>query len=663
MIDGLIKVAAALPRVEVADVAFNTQEIENLMVKAEGKGVEILCFPELSLTAYTCQDLFAQQILLDEAEQALMKLLELSRNLQLVVVVGLPVSHRGLLFNCAAVLQNGKLFGLVPKTYLPNYNEFYESRWFAPSYALHGHEQIRICGQTTIISAQQLFSVNDITFGIEICEDLWAPVPPSNRLAIEGAEIILNLSASNDLVGKTDYVRQLVTGQSARCHCAYLYAGCGFGESTQDLVFGGRAFIAENGHLLEESQQFSLEPQLLIGEVDVELLRSERRTNTSFSQSIAQQVSPSSHIVAELDMVIREQPSLRAYDPLPFVPQGEQLSLRCNEILNIQSLGLAKRLKHTHAHHLVIGISGGLDSTLALLIAVHTFDLLGLDRRGIVGITMPGFGTTDRTYNNALVLMQQLGVTIREIPIAAAVRQHFADIEHDEELHDVTYENAQARERTQILMDVANQVGGMVLGTGDLSELALGWATYNGDHMSMYAVNASIPKTLVKHLVRWVAENLIEDGCKEVLLDIVDTPISPELLPADSEGQIAQKTEDLVGPYELHDFFLYYTLRYGFRPSKIFNIAVRAFSKTDESRNVSVYSETTIAYWLRVFFRRFFQQQFKRSCLPDAPKVGSCSLSPRGDWRMPSDASATSWVVECDRIVEKCTPVNQEVDL
>ena len=362
-------------------------------------------------------------------------------------------------------------------------------------------------------------------------------------------------------------------------------------------------------------------------------------------------------------MVIREQPSLRAYDPLPFVPQGEQLSLRCNEILNIQSLGLAKRLKHTHAHHLVIGISGGLDSTLALLIAVHTFDLLGLDRKGIVGITMPGFGTTDRTYNNALVLMQQLGVTIREIPIAAAVRQHFADIEHDEDLHDVTYENAQARERTQILMDVANQVGGMVLGTGDLSELALGWATYNGDHMSMYAVNASIPKTLVKHLVRWVAENLIEDGCKEVLLDIVDTPISPELLPADSEGQIAQKTEDLVGPYELHDFFLYYTLRYGFRPSKIFNIAVRAFSKTDESRNVSVYSETTIAYWLRVFFRRFFQQQFKRSCLPDAPKVGSCSLSPRGDWRMPSDASAASWVVECDRIVEKCTPVNQEVDL
>lgn len=662
--DGLIKVATALPRVEVANVTFNTQDIENLIVKAEGKGVEILCFPELALTAYTCQDLFAQQLLLDEAEQGLLKLLELSRNVQLAVVVGLPVSHRGMLFNCAAVVQQGKIFGLVPKTYLPNYHEFYEKRWFSSASALSHNEPIRICGQTTVIGVEQLFHINDATFGIEICEDLWAPVPPSNNLALQGAEIVLNLSASNDLVGKTDYVRQLVKGQSARCHCAYLYAGAGFGESTQDLVFGGRAFIAENGTILAESNQFSLEPQLIIGEVDVELLRSERRSNTSFSQSIAQQTAQQMPFrVAELEMVLREQASTRTYDPLPFVPQGAQLATRCHEILNIQSLGLAKRLKHTHTNHLVVGISGGLDSTLALLIAVHTFDLLGLERKGIVGITMPGFGTTDRTYNNALLLMKELGITIREIPIAAAVRQHFADINHNEEVHDVTYENAQARERTQILMDVANQVGGMVLGTGDLSELALGWATYNGDHMSMYAVNASIPKTLVKHLVRWVADNIMEAGCHDVLLDIVDTPISPELLPADQRGQITQKTEDLVGPYELHDFFLYYTLRYGFKPSKIFRLAVSAFSTSDAARNVCSYPETTIAHWLHVFFHRFFQQQFKRSCLPDAPKVGSCSLSPRGDWRMPSDASANIWLAECEHLLQAYAPVQQDVEL
>lgn len=664
MMDGLIKVATALPRVEVANVTFNTQDIENLIVKAEGKGVEILCFPELALTAYTCQDLFAQQLLLDEAEQGLLKLLELSRNVQLAVVVGVPVSYRGMLFNCAAVVQQGKIFGLVPKTYLPNYHEFYEKRWFSSASALSHNEPIRICGQTTVIGVEQLFHINDATFGIEICEDLWAPVPPSNNLALQGAEIVLNLSASNDLVGKTDYVRQLVKGQSARCHCAYLYAGAGFGESTQDLVFGGRAFIAENGTILAESNQFSLEPQLIISEVDVELLRSERRSNTSFSQSIAQQTAQQMPFrVAELEMVLREQTSTRTYDPLPFVPQGAQLATRCHEILNIQSLGLAKRLKHTHTNHLVVGISGGLDSTLALLIAVHTFDLLGLERKGIVGITMPGFGTTNRTYNNALLLMKELGITIREIPIAAAVRQHFADINHNEEVHDVTYENAQARERTQILMDVANQVGGMVLGTGDLSELALGWATYNGDHMSMYAVNASIPKTLVKHLVRWVADNIMEAGCQDVLLDIVDTPISPELLPADQQGQITQKTEDLVGPYELHDFFLYYTLRYGFKPSKIFRLAVSAFSTSDASRNVCSYPETTIAHWLHVFFRRFFQQQFKRSCLPDAPKVGSCSLSPRGDWRMPSDASANIWLAECEHLLQAYAPVQQDVEL
>lgn len=656
MIDGFMRVAAAVPRVRVADVTANTQEIENLMVTADGRGVEILCFPELSLTAYSCQDLFAQQLLLEEAEHGLMRLLELSRNLRTTLIVGLPFYHRGMLFNSAAVVQGGKLHGLVPKTYIPNYKEFYEQRWFTASTALRAGETVRFCGQTVPIGVRQLFRLHDVTFGIEICEDLWAPIPPGSRAALEGAEIIFNLSASNELVGKNDYVRSLVEGQSAHCHCAYVYSGCGYGESTQDVVFGGKAFICENGRLLSEAEPFSSEARLLVSDVDIDLLRSERQMNTSFGQSVRNYVEDKAYEVRELQSDFRseaERKLLRRVAPLPFVPLGDKRAKRLHEVLEIQSMGLLRRVEHTHSKHVVIGVSGGLDSTLALLVSVLAFDRLGLERSGIVGVTMPGFGTTNRTYDNAVALMKALGVTMREINIGKAVLQHFEDIGHDEKVHDVTYENAQARERTQILMDIANQVGGLVIGTGDLSELALGWATYNGDHMSMYAVNVSVPKTLIRPLVRFVAEEMMaaEAEGAETLLDIVDTPISPELLPADESGNIAQITEDLVGPYELHDFFLYYTLRFGFRPTKIFRMACRAF---DGSAGVS-YPSDTIARWMKVFFRRFFMQQFKRSCLPDGPKVGSCSLSPRGDWRMPSDACSDEWLRECDSLINEPT--------
>lgn len=651
MTDGFLRVAAAVPRVQLADISANTQEIEKLMVAAEGKDVEILCFPELCITGYTCQDLFAQQLLLEEAEHALMKILELSRNLQVTTLVGLPFYHRGMLLNCAAVVQNGKLHGLVPKTYIPNYKEFYERRWFTSSTDLHEAETIRFCGQSVLLSTQQLFKHRDTTFGIEICEDLWAPIPPSNRAVLEGAEIIFNLSASNDLVGKNDYVRNLVTGQSARCHCAYVYAGCGYGESTQDVVFGGKAFIAENGRLLAEAHPFSTESQLVFTEVDLDILRSERQNNTSFGQCAGLFAQSQHYALKELSQGQMKDGNFeltRSIPALPFVPRPEEFDIRSNEILSIQTFGLARRIEHTHSKHVVIGVSGGLDSTLALLVCASAFDLLGMDRRGIIGVTMPGFGTTDRTYDNAIRLMKALGITLREVNIGKAVMQHFSDIDHDASLRDVTYENAQARERTQILMDIANQTNGFVVGTGDLSELALGWATYNGDHMSMYAVNSSIPKTLIRPLIRHWAQQILKDDqvCATTLLDIVDTPISPELLPADEHGNISQITEDLVGPYELHDFFLYYTLRYGFRPTKIFHLACQAFNG---SQSIA-YAPETIAQWLRTFFRRFFTQQFKRSCLPDGPKVGSCSLSPRGDWRMPSDASANEWLRECDKL-------------
>lgn len=648
MTDGYIKIAAAIPRVKVADVSFNITEIENLMTRAEGMGAEIVCFPELSITAYSCQDLFAQQLLLDEAESGLMRIMELSHNLSITAIVGLPIQLNGMLLNCAAVVQGGKVLGLVPKTFLPNYKEFYEQRWFTSSSAVANGTTLKFCGQKIPVSAQLIFSLGETRFAIEICEDLWAPIPPSCNLALAGADVIFNISASNDIIGKHSYLRSLICNQSARTLCGYVYSSCGFGESTQDLVYGGKALIAENGHILAESKRFEFQEQLIVSEIDIQRLRSERRINTSFAKSLEHHRKElgCEEICISSSSLIRESGNFsRTFDPLPFVPHGAELDARCEEILCIQSEGLATRIAHTHVKSVVVGISGGLDSTLALLVCVNAFDRLGLDRKGIVGITMPGFGTTDRTYTNAISLMQSLGITIREINITDAVNVHFRDLGHNPLLHDITYENCQARERTQILMDAANQCNGFVVGTGDLSELALGWATYNGDHMSMYGVNTSIPKTLIRHLVHWVALNVADGQSRTTLLDIIDTPISPELIPADEHGNITQKTEDLVGPYELHDFFLYYVLRFGFRPGKIYRMALRAFDGHDNGHR---YDEATIQKWIGVFFRRFFAQQFKRSCLPDGPKVGSCSLSPRGDWRMPSDASSAEWLKECE---------------
>ena len=638
---GFVKVAAAVPSVRVADCQYNVEQIESLAIQAEGKGIEIICMPELSLTAYTCQDLFQQQLLLDEAEMALIHMMNTTRSLNIITIVGLPVPYRGALLNCAAVVQRGKILGLVPKTFLPNYKEFYEKRWFQ-SGADVPEGQVLICGQQVRVSRNLLFRTPSCCFGIEICEDVWAPVPPSSTLTLQGADIIFNLSADDDAVGKYSYLRSLLSQQSARTISGYVYSGCGFGESTQDVVFSGKGLIFENGTLLAETKRHQLTAQMLEAEIDVERLRAERRMNTTFAACAAHVKDMLPTFVETEHATARPFSLTRQIDPHPFVPTGKRLNERCQEIFDIQTEGLAKRIQHTHAETVVLGISGGLDSTLALLVCVGAFDKLGMNRRGIVGITMPGFGTTDRTYTNAVNLMKLLGITIREISIKDACIQHFADLGHDMDKHDVTYENGQARERTQILMDAANQMNGFVVGTGDLSELALGWATYNGDHMSMYGVNTSVPKTLVRHLVTWVADSISDESTRTTLLDIVDTPISPELIPADEQGNITQKTEDLVGPYELHDFFLYYLLRWGFRPAKIYLLARQAFSGT--------YDDATIRKWLRTFCRRFFQQQFKRSCLPDGPKVGSCSLSPRGDWRMPSDASANLWLKECDEL-------------
>ena len=639
---GFVRVAAAIPNVKIGDCKHNAQQIESLIIQAEGKGTEVICFPELCITAYTCGDLFAQQILLDNAEMALISILDFTRSLDIISIIGLPIPYRGTLLNCAAVIQKGKILGIVPKTYLPNYKEFYEQRWFT-SGDTHGDNTVLICGQQVPLSRNLIFSTPSCRFGVEICEDVWAPIPPSSELTLKGAEIIFNLSADNEGVGKHDYLKSLLAQQSARCLCGYVFAGAGFGESTQDVVFAGKALMFENGLLLAESERFSFKEQLVIGEIDVERLRTERRVNTTFGASMAR-VKGQNALQIDTELFAPKSFDLsRTISPTPFVPSGRALNERCEEIFAIQIEGLAKRVVHTQAQTAVIGVSGGLDSTLALLVCAKTFDKLGLPRKGIIGVTMPGFGTTGRTYRNAMELMKSLGITIREISIKKACVQHFEDIGVDVEKHDVTYENSQARERTQILMDVANQMNGLVIGTGDLSELALGWATYNGDHMSMYGVNVSIPKTLVRHLVAWVAESIIDETSQATLMDIVDTPISPELIPADENGEIAQKTEDLVGPYELHDFFLYYMLRFGFRPSKIFYLAQHAFS--------GKYTDEVIKKWITIFFRRFFSQQFKRSCLPDGPKVGSCSLSPRGDWRMPSDASAAAWIEECNKLL------------
>ena len=637
---GLIKVAAAIPSVRVADVDFNVHNIEEQIVLAEGQGVEVLVFPELCITGYTCQDLFRQQLLLNKAEEALIVLLDFTRKLDIISIVGLPVRIGSLLYNCAAIIQQGSLLGLVAKTYLPNYNEFYEKRWFASATDLISQD-IYLAGSLIHVSnAPQVFRTCDgANFGVEICEDVWAPLPPSNNLALAGADIIFNLSATDELIGKHAYLCSLLAQQSARMICGYVYSSCGFGESTQDVVYGGNAMIFENGRLIADGKRFSTEPQMCIQQIDIDHLRLERQNNTTFRT--AQDGANACLVNAKL-VTPREFELIRDISPHPFIPSSDNMVGICEEILNIQTIGLCKRLHHTRCDKAVIGISGGLDSTLALLITVRAFDKLGLLRNGIVGITMPGFGTTDRTHDNAVKLMKMLGVSSREISIANAVSQHFCDIGHDASVHDVTYENSQARERTQILMDVANQVGGLVIGTGDLSELALGWCTYNGDHMSMYGVNTGVPKTLVQYLIRYMAQLPAFQDEKSTLFDIIDTPISPELTPADEKGNIQQKTEDLVGPYELHDFFLYYFLRDGFSPSKIYLLAQKAFD--------GKYEDEVIKHWLQTFCRRFFNQQFKRSCLPDGPKVGSVSLSPRGDWRMPSDATSALWLKDCESL-------------
>ena len=630
---GFVKVAAAVPLVQVADCFYNIEKIEGLMRQASEKGVQIIAFPELSVTGYTCLDLFAQQTLLNGAEAALLQLVSNTADLDILTIVGVPLRTENRLINAAVVFQKGAIRGVVPKTYLPNYKEFQEQRWFTSATELR---------EEYPMGSHLLFRSGRLTAGIEICEDLWVPVPPSSLLTMEGANIIFNLSASNELIGKHAYLRSLICQQSARCMAGYVYASSGFGESSTDLVFAGNGIIAENGNLLAESPRFTMEEQLVISEIDIETLQNDRQVNTSFMYGTSGLPKEKAQVV-DFQVRIPDGFSLtRPVDPHPFTPSGEALKERCEEIFHIQVAGLAKRLVHAHAQTAVVGISGGLDSTLALLVTVMTFDALKMPRGQIIGITMPGFGTTDRTYTNACDLIRSLGVTLKEIPIKEACLQHFRDIDHDPSVHDVTYENSQARERTQLLMDVANQKNGLVIGTGDLSELALGWATYNGDHMSMYGVNGSIPKTLVKYLVEWVANHKVDDASRLTLLDIVDTPISPELIPADENGNIKQKTEDLVGPYELHDFFLYHFLRFGSYPSKIYFLAQKAFA--------GIYDNATVKKWLYTFFRRFFQQQFKRSCLPDGPKVGSVSLSPRGDWRMPSDAVSRLWLEEIERI-------------
>lgn len=708
---GFIRVAAATPRVKVADVDANVEEICRMAEIAENEQVSILAFPELSVTGYSCGDLFAQELLVSRAEEGVKRLKTFSRGKSLTLVVGVPVRVRGSLYNCAAVIQNGSLKGIVPKIYLPTYNEFYESRWFSSgcdflsdTLSAYGRiednakdcsspaagAEISYAGHKVNVYPNMLFNVGRATFAIEICEDLWTPIPPSSHHALAGAQIIVNLSASNEVLMKHQYRKQLISQQSARTISAYVYSSCGYGESTQDVVYAGSSLIYENGSLMAENKRFSLESGMICADIDIDKLSALRQKESTF-HSVAPDgtcdgldarryftVASGDGAATDFEKCLR-----RHIDPHPFVPGNEaERDERCREITDIQVIGLATRLAHIHSQTAVIGISGGLDSTLALIVTVLAFDKLGWDRKRIIGITMPGLGTTTRTHSNASDLMAALGVTSLEIPIGKAVAQHFSDIGQNPEVQDVTYENSQARERTQILMDVANKENGIVVGTGDLSELALGWATYNGDHMSMYAVNASIPKTLVRYLVGWAAENHFESdvavaagrgsvgacgvivggagdesacggvenrgtlpettredvadrkrSVREILMDIIDTPVSPELKPADREGNITQKTEDLVGPYELHDFFLYHIFRFGTRPSKVYLLARKAFE--------GVYDNATILKWLNTFIRRFFAQQFKRSCLPDCPKVGSVSLSPRGDWRMPSDAWRT----------------------
>ena len=633
---GFIKACAVSPALRVADCPYNAQETIEAMQQAAEDGCQLTVFPELGLTGYTCGDLFLQQPLLDAAEAALREILKASEALQLVALVGLPVTVDAKLYNCAAVICQGALLGLVPKSHIPNYGEFYEKRHYCAAPA--GVKEISFAGQKTLFGTKLLFrceTMQAFTLAVEICEDLWAPLPPSTAHALAGATVLANLSASDETVGKAEYCRALVSQQSARLLCAYLYADAGHGESTTDMVFSGHNLIAENGALLAESRPFS--QALACTELDLGRLLAERRRNTSFEPVTDGYETVSFHLP------LREIPLTRYISPTPFVPaDGGARAERCELILQMQADGLAKRIEHAHAKTAVIGISGGLDSCLALLVAVHAMKKLNRPMADILAVTMPCFGTTKRTRSNAEILCQELGVQFTEISIANTVRSHFADIGQSETNFDVTFENGQARVRTLELMDLANRTGGLVVGTGDLSELALGWATYNGDHMSMYGVNAGVPKTLVRHIVRYEADAANSDTLREVLLDILDTPVSPELLPAKENGEIAQQTESLVGPYELHDFYLYYVLRFGFSPAKIYHLAKAALSDR--------YSDEVLLHWLRNFYRRFFQQQFKRSCLPDGPKVGSVTLSPRGDWRMPSDACVSVWQAELDTL-------------
>ena len=632
---GFVRVASAIPKVKVADCRYNVVEINRLIQEAAASDVQIVVFPELSITGYTCGDLFFQEALQEDALLGMLEIAEHTAHLDIISIVGLPIVIGQQLLNVAAVIQQGHILGLIPKSYLPNYKEFYEQRWFVSAFD-NKMSEYDIRGEHIPVGNDLLFSTPEVVFGIEICEDLWAPVPRSSFLAMQGAEIIFNLSASNECVGKHKYLRNLISQQSGRLIAGYVYSSCGFGESSTDVVFSGNALICENGSFLCEAKRFDYEPQLLVNDIDVDCLRNERLTNTTF-QACRNHITLSSFKMIMTKPLAEDGKQLHRVIPShPFIPNGGDYEETCHEIISIQCAGLAKRLTYTQARSAVIGISGGLDSTLALLICVRTFDQLGKDRKDILAITMPGFGTTDRTYLNAVNLIKELGCSFKEIDIKEACRVHFKDIEHTEELHNAVYENTQARERTQILMDIANQYNGIVIGTGDLSEIALGWSTYNGDHMSMYGVNCGVPKTLIKYLVQWIADNKSVPALRTILSDIISTPVSPELLPADENMEIGQRTEDLVGPYELHDFFLYHFIRYGETPQRILDLAVLAFAGS--------YDETIIRHWLSVFIRRFFAQQFKRSCMPDGPKVGSISLSPRGDWRMPSDACCKLWL-------------------
>ncbi|WP_418893418.1 NAD(+) synthase [Limibacterium fermenti] len=635
---GFIRVAAASPKVRVADCDYNVYEMKSVIGDAVAEGVQVLCLPELGITGYTCGDLFLQTALQNKAIDSLFELVAFLKDKpSLIVIAGMPLACRGALYNVAVVLSAEGILGVVPKRYIPNNREFYEKRWFISGDLLRDTAVEIGDDLYPVASASTIFQTPFGCFGVEICEDLWRPIPPSLQLSVEGAHIIFNLSASNELVGKNAYRRSLVSQQSARCCGGYVYASNGCGESTTDTVFSGACFIAENGSMLAESNRFSFENEMIIADIDVSMLEHERMVDNNFTIP----ARGAEDIYACIDRVSVEK-MYRSVEPHPFIPSSETADENLGDVFRIQSHGLAKRLKHIGTDKAVIGISGGLDSTLALLVAVNTFDLLKIPRTGICGITMPGFGTTGRTYSNALSLMRSLGVTVKEISIVESITQHFKDIGHDIDDQSVTYENAQARERMQILMDYANKIGGIVVGTGNLSELALGWTTYNGDHMSMYGVNSGVPKTLVATLVRWIADTQMEDAVKPVLQDVLDTPFSPELLPPGKDGLIGQRTESVVGPYELHDFFLYRMLRFGDSPSRICLFAQMAFHET--------YSFEEIRKWLRIFYRRFFAQQFKRSCLPDAPKVGSVSLSPRTDWRMPSDAAADLWLDELERV-------------